>query len=129
MVGRGTAYADIDNDGDLDIVVTQNGRQAKLFRNDQQLGHHWLRLRLEGRGANRNAIGAIIELTANGITQRRSVMPTRSYLSQVELPVTFGLGETDKVEAVTVYWPGGQVQEVPVTGIDTTLTVIQPEDS
>jgi hypothetical protein len=129
MVGRGAAYADIDNDGDLDIVVTQNGRQAMLFRNDQQLGHHWLRIRLEGRSANRNAIGAIIELTANGVTQRRSVMPTRGYLSQVELPVTFGLGETGTVEAVTVFWPGGQVQELPVTNIDTTITVIQPNDA
>ena len=129
MVGRGAAYADIDNDGDLDIVVVQNGREARLFRNDQQTGNHWLRIRLEGRSANRNAIGAVIELTANGITQRRSVMPTRSYLSQVELPVTFGLGDAGTVDAVTVFWPGGQVQELPVNTIDTTITVIQPDDA
>jgi len=58
LVGRGATYADIDADGDLDIVVVQNGRRAVLLRNDQQLGHHWLRLRLEGRGSNRSAIGA-----------------------------------------------------------------------
>ncbi|UCC56729.1 MAG: CRTAC1 family protein, partial [Gammaproteobacteria bacterium] len=107
MVGRGAAYADIDNDGDLDIVVTQNGRAARLFRNDQQTGNHWLRIRLEGRGVNRNAIGAVIELVVNGITQRRSVMPTRSYVSQVELPVTFGLGDADSIERLTVTWPDG----------------------
>jgi hypothetical protein len=129
MVGRGAAYADIDNDGDLDIVVTQNGRKAMLFRNDQQLGHHWLRVRLDGRRANRNAIGAVVELTANGITQRRSVMPSRSYLSQVELPVTFGLGESTTVDELTVHWPGGQAQKVPVNGVDTTLTVIQADDA
>jgi hypothetical protein len=125
MVGRGAAYADIDNDGDLDIAVSQNGRTAVLFRNDQQLGHHWLRVRLEGKQANRSAIGAVLELQAGGITQRRVVMPTRSYLSQVELPVTFGLGDNDRIDALNVTWPGGQVQTVSVERIDTTITVIQ----
>jgi hypothetical protein len=128
MVGRGAAYADIDNDGDLDIVVTQNGREARLFRNDQQTGNHWLRIRLEGRGVNRNAIGAVIELVANGTIQRRSVMPTRSYLSQVELPVTFGLGDAERIERLTVTWPDGVVQELPIPAIDTSLTVTRADD-
>jgi len=125
LVGRGAAYADIDNDGDLDIVVTQNGRRAVLFRNDQQLGHHWLRIKLTGRNVNRSAIGARIELTADGVTQRRMVMPTRSFLSQVELPVTFGLGHAERVEALTVTWPDGQVQDIPVEQVDTTLSITQ----
>jgi hypothetical protein len=128
LVGRGAAYADIDGDGDLDIVVVQNGRRAVLFRNDQQLGHHWLRVKLEGRTVNRNAIGAELTLTANGVTQRRSVMPTHSYLSQVELPVTFGLGDAQQVDNLTVTWPNGQSQNVPVTEVDTTLTITQPAD-
>jgi hypothetical protein len=128
MVGRGAAYADIDNDGDLDVVVTQNGRHACLFRNDQQTGHHWLRVKPRGRSANRNGIGAVIELTAGGITQRRQVMPARSYLSQVELPVTFGLGSTGSVESLTVTWPGGRTQAVPVDRLDTTIKVIQAEE-
>jgi hypothetical protein len=125
MVGRGAAYADIDNDGDLDIVVMQNGHEARLFRNDQQTGNHWLRIRLEGHRMNRNAIGAVIELMANGTTQRRSIMPTRSYLSQVELPATFGLGDADRIEKLTITWPDGMVQELPVDTVDTTLVVTQ----
>ena len=126
MVGRGAAYADIDADGDLDIVVVQNGRPAKLFRNDQQTGHHWLRVRLEGGPGNRDAIGATVELTAGGMTQRRQVMPTRSYLSQVELPLTFGLGTHTAVERLVVTWPNGETQTVPVGQVDTTLTIRQP---
>ena len=125
LVGRGASYADIDADGDLDILVTQNGRAAKLFRNDQALNSHWLRIKLEGTTANRNAIGAIIELTANGITQRRQLMPTRSYFSQVELPVTFGLGDSENVESLVITWPGGQRQVVELQQIDQQILVKQ----
>jgi hypothetical protein len=125
LVGRGAAYADIDADGDLDIVVVQNGRRAVLLRNDQQLGHHWLRLRLEGRRSNRSAIGARVRLTAAGVTQRRLVMPTRSYLSQVELPLTFGLGAATRVDRLTVTWPDGREQHVAVKQLDTQLDITE----
>lgn len=128
MVGRGAAFADIDGDGDLDVVITQNGRRAVLFRNEQSLGHHWLRVRLTGNHANRNAIGAVVELSAGGITQRRMVMPTRSYLSQSELPVTFGLGNGTAVDELHITWPGGQQQTVPVPAVDTTMTVEQSDN-
>jgi len=126
MVGRGSATADIDGDGDLDLLLTQVGRPPLLLRNDQQLGNHWLRLKLIGSGSNWQAIGARVELQAGGTTQRRQVMPTRSYLSQSELPLTFGLGQTDQVESLTVFWPDGTVQAVPEIALDTQMTVEKP---
>ncbi|MEN8803508.1 MAG: CRTAC1 family protein [Thiogranum sp.] len=126
MVGRAAAYADIDKDGDLDVLISQNGRRAVLFRNDQQLGHHWLRLKLVGKTPNRDAIGARVELSAGGITQTRDVLPARSFLSQVELPVTFGLGENDSIDTLRIIWPDGTIQSLAAVEIDTTLTVIQP---
>jgi hypothetical protein len=124
-VGRGAAFADIDADGDLDLAIVQNGRRAVLLRNDQQTGHHWLRVQLVGSGANRDALGAEVTLRAGGLTQYRRVHPSRGYLSQVELPLTFGLGSATEVDELTVTWPDGQLQQVAVPGVDRLLTVVQ----
>jgi hypothetical protein len=125
LVGRGAAYADLDGDGDLDVVLTQTGGPPRLLRNDQQSGHHWLRLRLEGRPPNRHALGAAIELTAGGVIQRRQVAPSRGYLSQVELPVTFGLGKSRAVERLEVTWPDSQVETFPVPAVDRLQVLVQ----
>ncbi len=125
VVGRGASYADIDNDGDLDVLITQAGREAKLYRNDQQTGHHWLRVKLNGTEDNRNAIGAIIELTANGITQRRMITSGRSFLSQLEFPVTFGLGKADRVDNFIITWPGGMNQAVIIDSVDRQINITQ----
>ncbi len=125
LVGRGAAYADIDADGDLDLLITQNGRHAKLFRNDQQTGNHWLRLKLVGKGNNRDAFGALVELTTAGTTQTRWVMPSRSFMSQMELPLTFGLGTADRVERLKIIWPDGMQKDVVVNRIDRLLVINQ----
>lgn len=125
VVGRGATYADVDADGDLDLLVTQCGDVPLLLRNDQALGHHWLRVRLVGRGADPDAIGARLRLTSGGVTQRRAVWPTRSYLSQVEPTVTFGLGTATTVQRLEVVWPDGTSQTVPVDAVDRTLVVLR----
>jgi hypothetical protein len=126
MVGRGSAYADFDRDGDLDVVVTQLGDAPRLFRNDQKLGHHWLRVTLQGRRFNRDAIGAWVTLRIGRRVQAAQVMPTKSYLSQSELAVVFGLGAATAVEEVTVAWPAGHVQRVGPVKADQTIAVSEP---
>ena len=109
--GRGAAYADIDADGDLDIILTQVNGKASLLRNDVATDNHWVRLQLKSTPPNPNAIGATVTLLSPNGQQHRTVMPTRSYLSQVELPLTFGLAPTETIQKVTVRWPNGAIEE------------------
>jgi hypothetical protein len=127
MVGRGATCADFDGDGDLDLLLTATGAAPRLLKNDQELGRHWLRVRLvgDGRTTNRDGIGAVVSLTSNGATQKRLISPTRSYLSQFEKVATFGLGETTEIPTVEVLWPNGKSQQVAIDGIDREVTVEQ----
>lgn len=120
-VGRGLAAGDFDLDGDCDLVLTQVGGPVALLRNDRVNHNHWLRVELTP-----HAIGAQIELESGGSIQRRLVSPTRGYLSQSELPVVFGIGSAEKVDRLTVRWPSGQSQSVPVDGVDRAIIVTEP---
>ena len=125
MVGRGSAYADIDGDGDLDAILTASGGTPRLLRNDQQSGHHWLRVKLVGGKPNPEAIGATVKLKSGTTMQTRVVMATRSYCSSSELPVTFGLGAETQVGELEITWPNGKRQTVQVDKVDQNLRVQQ----
>ncbi|MDB5352969.1 MAG: UnbV [Planctomycetota bacterium] len=109
VVGRGSTYADIDGDGDLDVVLTVNGGPMRLLRNDGGNANRWIRLNLRGNGSNRDAIGARVVLKSGEITQRRQLFPAKGYLSSVEKALTFGLGKAETADSVEITWPSGKV--------------------
>jgi len=110
-VGRGLAFADFDRDGDVDLLLTTNNGPAYLFRNELHSGSRALRLHLTGTKSNRDAIGAVVRIYHGGDTQMRTVRGGSSYLSQSELPLTFGVGKSDRVDRLAVEWPSGTTQE------------------
>jgi len=124
IVGRGLATGDLDNDGDLDIVVTENSGPIKIIRNDVDMeARNYLRIQLHGSTPNTAAIGAMIELHANDVVQRRIVRNGSSYLSQTELVQTFGLGGSQQVDKIIVRWPNGERSEFLAPQINTTLII------
>jgi hypothetical protein len=110
-VGRGLAYADFDRDGDVDLLMTTNNGPAVLFRNDQSSGNRSIRFKLIGTQSNRDAIGSTVRIFHGGTSQSRVVRSGSSYLSQSELPVTFGVGKRDVIDRVTIAWPNGRSEE------------------
>ena len=126
IVGRGSAYADIDCDGDIDVVLTQVGGPPLLLRNDQNLHRHYLRLKLVGTQSNRDAIGALVKVRLGGEILLRQVMPTHSYLSQSELPVTIGLGSALHPDSVEIVWPRGTHETVSNVAVDQLTTIREP---
>src|SRR5215510_1141046 len=125
LVGRGAAYADYDGDGDLDILVSQNQGPALLLRNDTPRQAHYLRVHLRGTKSNRDGIGAEVRVHRGDQVLRQTLHTGRSYYSQNELPLTFGLGKATRVVRVEIFWPSGSVdvyQDVPG---DTTLHAVE----
>jgi hypothetical protein len=126
VVGRGMAYADYDNDGDLDLVITANNGPARLLRNDNGNQNDVLRVKLIGTKSNRDAVGARVTLTTgSSASQTRMVKGGSSYLSQSELPLTFGLGKPGSAKSLRlqIVWPSGRKDYVPVDQPNQFLTI------
>jgi hypothetical protein len=124
-VSRGLAVADIDNDGDLDLLVTNNGQDAELLRNDGGNRGNALLVRLRGADANTDAIGARIRLSVGSRTQIRDVKTGSSYLSQNDLRAHFGLGTAAQADRVEVVWPSGRMESVANVAANQIVTIAE----
>ena len=124
VVARGAAHADIDNDGDLDVLMTTNNGPAYLFRNDGGNANNMLRVRTVGTSASRDGIGAKVEVRlAGGHTHSQLVKTGSSYLSQSQMAVTFGLGAAGGVDGIRVIWPSGKLDTIGPTKANQIITV------
>ncbi|HEY6190394.1 MAG TPA: FG-GAP-like repeat-containing protein, partial [Pyrinomonadaceae bacterium] len=125
IVGRGAAYGDFDNDGDLDLLLTTNNGPARLLRNDNGNQNDLLRIKLAGTRSNRDGIGARVSVqTAGGAKLSAMVKTGSSYCSQSELPLTFGLGRAeDKSYTIEISWPSGGLDKIPDVKPNQALTI------
>jgi hypothetical protein len=135
-VGRGAAFGDCDNDGDVDILVNNNGGPAMLLRNNlaapapaaarPERGPHWLRLRLVGRAPNRFVVGARVTLEAGGLRQVRDVRVGHSFASSSDVRLHFGLGRHTRADRIVVRWPGGRLTTLVDIPADREVTPREP---
>jgi hypothetical protein len=124
-VGRGAAFGDYDNDGDVDVFVVNNGGRGVLLRNDGGNRNRWLKLQLEGRRSNRSAIGARLRLVVGNAVQIREVGAQSSYLSQNSLVEHFGLGSHDRVDTLEIIWPSGVRDALSAVASNQTVRVVE----
>ena len=125
-VGRGLVAGDIDNDGDLDLLVTNNGQSADLLRNDSERGNA-LVVRLIGQQSTRDGVGARLRLTSGNRTQIREVKAGSSYLGQNDLRQHFGLGAERRVDTLMIRWPSGKTDVVNNIAANQIITVREGE--
>jgi hypothetical protein len=127
-VGRGAAYADINNDGRLDLLLSTNGGPVFLFLNEaggSAKANQSLRVKLSGTKSNRDGIGTLVKVLAGGEMQSQMLRSGSSYLSASELILTFGLGQRNKADSIEIYWPSGAVDKLSGVEAGQTITVTE----
>jgi hypothetical protein len=125
---RGAAFGDVDNDGDVDVVIMNMNEPPSLLRNDADGANAWIEVALEGRASNRSAIGATVMITVNGVRRARTVLSQSSYYSHDDLRLHFGLGAATRVDAIDVRWPSGQSQRLTDVAARTVVKIVESPD-
>jgi len=125
---RAIAYADIDNNGSLDLIVANQNGPVKIYRNQQSGKNNWVGFKLEGTKSNRSAIGASVTLHWNGKQKKMVVAGGDAFSSQSQRPLHFGLGESEAVDKIVIRWPSGVVQELDSPDINLLHTITEPTD-
>ncbi|HET6899281.1 MAG TPA: CRTAC1 family protein, partial [Vicinamibacteria bacterium] len=125
-VSRGLAVGDLDDDGRLDVVINDLDGAPQVLHNEVAGAGHWLRVKLKGKGANLDAIGAIVTVKAGPLTLTRVVQSGTSYISQDDMRRHFGLGPATQAESVEVKWPDGTVSRLQNVKADRQLDIAQP---
>lgn len=129
-ISTGAAYADLDNDGDLDIIVNNSNEVASLFENhlNETGAAHYLRIRLKGEGRNRFGIGAKVIIQTDSLSQMQELYTARGFQSSVEPLIHFGLGTSENIKSVNVYWANGKQTKLQNIACDTTITIAEQLD-
>ena len=124
FAGRGAAFGDLFNDGKIDVVINVLDGHPVLLRDVSSVHHHWVELKLIGGPKSpRDAVGATVYLTANGMRQRSDVLSGGSYLSSSDQRVHFGLGDSATVSGVEVHWPDGAIEKLSLPSVDRIFTI------
>jgi len=126
-VGRGSAAGDLDDDGDLDLLVLNLNGPARLYRNDGGNRGNWIMVRTVGTASNRDGIGARVRVKSGGTTQVRDIRSSSGYLSQGDFRAHFGVGKSQKVDRIEVRWPSGRTSILDNVKVNQVITVTEPE--
>lgn len=125
LSSRGVGLDDLDNDGDIDVVILNSRREPTILRNESQAGNHWVQLRLQGTKTNRDGIGARVRVVAGDLVQVDEVHSGRGYQSHFGTRLHFGLGQRDKIDRIEVRWIGGSEEVFQAGAVDQVLTLVE----
>jgi hypothetical protein len=125
LSSRGAAFGDLDNDGDIDVVIQNSRREPTILRNDSPKGNHWIQIRLRGTKSNRDGVGARVKVTAGGLTQIDEIHSGRGYQSHYGTRLHFGLGKRDRIDRIEVRWIGGSTDVLKNVAANRTLTITE----
>ena len=124
-LSNGTAYADLDNDGDMDLVINNINDYASIYRNNSEKlsENHYLKIKLNGSGLNTGGIGARIDISCGDKTYTQEFYPSRGYMSSMDHALIFGLGDAELIDKLTIIWPDLRVQTLHDLRVDQTITL------